>query len=220
MSNMARSDEIDELVSSVRNLVAYKDTGAAPRVPSGDRLVLTQALRVDAPQDSPQVSDVTPETDTAGPLVLHNAVENDNQSLGATAAELEAAVTARAEDWEADGGEAFDKADWAASAFTSDYDDSNLGVSFEPHDNDAPETAAADESFTADTAHSDLELGIAQDVVLRHFASQIDETALRAAVVRILREELAGEMGERITRNVRKLVRREINRVLVSRELD
>ena len=44
--------------------------------------------------------------------------------------------------------------------------------------------------------------------------------ALRAAVVRILREELAGELGEKITRNVRKLVRREINRALASHDLD
>ena len=67
---------------------------------------------------------------------------------------------------------------------------------------------------------SDLEARIANDIVEQHFADQIDEGALRAAVVRILREELAGDMGERITRNVRKLVRREINRVLVSRDLD
>ena len=32
--------------------------------------------------------------------------------------------------------------------------------------------------------------------------------------------ELAGEMGERITRNVRKLVRREIQRALTSQELE
>lgn len=48
----------------------------------------------------------------------------------------------------------------------------------------------------------------------------VDQDALRAMVVEILREELAGDMGERITRNVRKLVRREINRVLVSREME
>ena len=47
-----------------------------------------------------------------------------------------------------------------------------------------------------------------------------DEPALRAAVVRILREELAGELGEKITRNVRKLVSREINRALASHDLD
>jgi hypothetical protein len=47
----------------------------------------------------------------------------------------------------------------------------------------------------------------------------LDEKTLRALVVATVHEELSGEFGERITRNVRKLVRREINRVLASREL-
>lgn len=47
-----------------------------------------------------------------------------------------------------------------------------------------------------------------------------DDAALRDLVAEIVREELAGEMGDRITRNVRKLVRREIHRVLSGRKLD
>ena len=39
-------------------------------------------------------------------------------------------------------------------------------------------------------------------------------------VTDIVREELQGALGERITRNVRKLVRREIHRALVAQELD
>ena len=37
-----------------------------------------------------------------------------------------------------------------------------------------------------------------------------DEVALRALVGEMIREELQGELGNRITRNVKKLVRREI----------
>lgn len=48
----------------------------------------------------------------------------------------------------------------------------------------------------------------------------IDEEALRDMVTEIVRQELTGEMGERITRNVRKLVRREIHRALMTREFD
>ncbi len=48
----------------------------------------------------------------------------------------------------------------------------------------------------------------------------IDEDVLRELIRDILREELQGALGERITRNVRKLVRSEINRALVSREFD
>jgi hypothetical protein len=45
-----------------------------------------------------------------------------------------------------------------------------------------------------------------------------DEDALRRLVADVLREELQGELGERITRNVRKLVRREIYRAISSNE--
>lgn len=47
----------------------------------------------------------------------------------------------------------------------------------------------------------------------------VDPDALRALVGEMIREELQGEMGERITRNVRKLVRREINRVITEQEI-
>lgn len=46
-----------------------------------------------------------------------------------------------------------------------------------------------------------------------------DKDALRKMVAQLMREELQGELGERITRNVRKLVRREIKRALAARDL-
>lgn len=48
----------------------------------------------------------------------------------------------------------------------------------------------------------------------------LDEAALQEIVRQMIREELQGALGERITRNVRKLVRAEINRALVARDLD
>lgn len=51
-------------------------------------------------------------------------------------------------------------------------------------------------------------------------ASLLDEDALRDMISEIVRDELSGVLGERITRNVRKLVRREIHRALMSREFD
>lgn len=47
----------------------------------------------------------------------------------------------------------------------------------------------------------------------------LDEEALRLLVADIVREELQGALGERITRNVRKLVRREIQIALAARDL-
>lgn len=43
-------------------------------------------------------------------------------------------------------------------------------------------------------------------------AAGLDELALREMVAEIVREELRGELGERMTSNIRKLVRREILR--------
>jgi hypothetical protein len=48
----------------------------------------------------------------------------------------------------------------------------------------------------------------------------LDEDTLRDLVSQVVREELMGELGERITRNVKKLVRREIQRALAGREFD
>ncbi|MCI5111614.1 MAG: hypothetical protein MRY75_13770 [Marivita sp.] len=48
----------------------------------------------------------------------------------------------------------------------------------------------------------------------------MDEEMLRQMVIDIVRQELQGALGERITRNVRKLVRREIHRMLISQDFD
>ena len=47
-----------------------------------------------------------------------------------------------------------------------------------------------------------------------------DEAALRDLIRDLIREELQGSLGERITRNVRKLVRAEIARAMSMRDLD
>ncbi|MEM9855670.1 MAG: hypothetical protein AAF841_14670, partial [Pseudomonadota bacterium] len=66
--------------------------------------------------------------------------------------------------------------------------------------------------FGPDVADLDLEAGLDRDVA-------IDPDMLRELVSEIVRKELQGELGERITRNVRKLVRREINRALAGQDL-
>ncbi|APX23839.1 MAG: hypothetical protein CML50_13495 [Rhodobacteraceae bacterium] len=48
----------------------------------------------------------------------------------------------------------------------------------------------------------------------------VDEVQLQQMVSDMIRQELQGALGERITRNVRKLVRREIHRMLLTRDLD
>jgi hypothetical protein len=51
-------------------------------------------------------------------------------------------------------------------------------------------------------------------------AMAVDEAVVRNMVRALIREELAGALGERITRNVRKLVRAEIARALTMQDMD
>ncbi|MCG3266880.1 hypothetical protein [Yoonia sp. I 8.24] len=214
MSNTARTGNVDDaLLKSVRSLVSVR-TGEEP-APSSvvERLVLTPALRVDTAEDAPEAAPATVTTDIEDEptfrhadevskiLVLETAKRTERAGLEATIAELEAAVTSQAEDWEADEGENLDETEWAAAAFQSRLVDSSTLAEYSPIMREA--------------------LGLEQDIADTDSpAVGIDEEALRGLVVEIVHQELSGELGERITRNVRKLVRREINRVLVSKGLD
>ncbi len=51
-------------------------------------------------------------------------------------------------------------------------------------------------------------------------APALDEQALRQLINSIVREELQGELGDRIGRNLRKLIRREIVQILDERRRD
>ena len=77
-----------------------------------------------------------------------------------------------------------------------------------------------DEELDVDIVAEAIEEAAVEEVAsLAGDDSYMDEESLRALVAEIVREELQGALGERITRNVRKLVRREIHRALTSRDL-
>ena len=88
---------------------------------------------------------------------------------------------------------------------------------FEPEEDDDPvaETPVSDEPAAAG-----VNAFLAEEDPLGDEAAILDEEALRDLVTEIVRQELQGSLGERITRNVRKLVRREINRALSTQELE
>jgi hypothetical protein len=75
---------------------------------------------------------------------------------------------------------------------------------------DAPETMTPGEVLAA---------GI-EAVPVRGNAPILDEEALRGIVNAIVREELQGELGDRISRNLRRLIRREIGQVLEEQRRD
>lgn len=90
-----------------------------------------------------------------------------------------------------------------------------------PHDSaldDIAEAAAVAEIEAAAMAAA-MAAAADRDSLFAETETEIDESALRDMVRDMIREELQGTLGERITRNVRKLVRAEINRVLASRDL-
>ena len=86
----------------------------------------------------------------------------------------------------------------------------------------------ADEADWADAAEAAVMEDLARDVEREaadlfdesEVGMTFDEEVLRDLVRDIIREELAGTLGERITRNVRKLVRAEIARALAVREFE
>jgi hypothetical protein len=84
-------------------------------------------------------------------------------------------------------------------------------------EDDADQDDENDDEFHAESDDAleddDLDAFIQQNATL-------DEAVLREMVTDIVRQELQGALGERITRNVRKLVRREIYRVLNSQEFE
>ncbi len=85
-------------------------------------------------------------------------------------------------------------------------------------DAEGDEASPRDGALSAATAESiDAHDGVG-GAVAEH--AVIDEEVLRQMVSDIVRQELQGVLGERITRNVRKLVRREIHRVVMSQEFD
>lgn len=86
----------------------------------------------------------------------------------------------------------------------------------EPQADPAPAPVADAAAPAADVRHVATDLYDADGTPL----AVLDEAALNEIVRQVLRAELQGELGERITRNVRKLVRAEINRALMARDLD
>ncbi|MCZ0811817.1 MAG: hypothetical protein ACQEVT_00995 [Pseudomonadota bacterium] len=100
---------------------------------------------------------------------------------------------------------------------TGDDESQVSGEGAEAQDDPAPEVAAQpghDAMHQQGDEEDDSEFWDNADEAV------LDEDALRDMVSEIVRQELQGALGERITRNVRKLVRREIHRALTSQEFD
>ena len=192
-----------------------------------DERIEPQEWQEPAPQGQAQ-----PENDSTRGQDPSDEIDQDEAAtLTARVAGFEEAVAARDETWEPDGDSDGENAAQPMEPLPWQDDDQDAASTvedantvspteglepFQPEDDDA---TAWSEQQTA-TADAAVNAFRGNDDPLGDEASILDEDALRDLVTEIVREELQGALGERITRNVRKLVRREINRALATQELE
>ena len=209
----------EDVLSSIRRLVRAELGSAIDGAKDGarrsDALVLTPALRVSVPagegRRARQPAPARPPASSGAPeagLAMRRTLEDRIR-------ELEAAVDPRqvGGDWEPDGSE--DQGQHVPRAVILPHPGRRgNGAAVDAHAPAAPEPETAGPArtalppATAAPERGPLTIG-AREVVL-------DEAMLRDLVGEIVREELRGALGERITRTVRKLVRAEIRRLLAT----
>ncbi len=162
----------------------------------------------------------------------------DEPSLDHRVAELEAAVNQSAVDFEPDLGDAVEDLEpgvFLRSRAGGGAAQGDASASFEPEMEPEPEMEAPTESEDRDWSAFDAEVAAFVDGTEARAdsaaapnagqtaddeADLIDEDALRDLVTRLVREELHGAIGEKITRNIRRLVRREVERALTLKSLE
>lgn len=202
MTDPLSRGKIEDVILSIRRLVSETDAEEGQASATVDRLVLTPSLRIG---------------EGAGGAAASGAPAPDiEETLDA----LEAEVSRKAGQWSRGEGEA--GADAAGGEETvSVYDD------WEPADPGTPRgtQSASDEVIDLEVAEAGAGTasrpGLPEtDMAAADLDTLLDERELRALVAEVLREELKGPLGERITRNVRKLVRREIAQALAGLNLD
>ncbi|MGB3407289.1 MAG: hypothetical protein WBA67_07315 [Jannaschia sp.] len=253
---MAQPHDIEDVLSSIRRLVANDTAASPPRTREAESRSL--AIVEETPDDRPEALVLAPAQrviDPDDPFQMIRALAQEERdgrdaeffldgmedAMDGVIADLESEDPI-SEDWDSrpnEAGDAVDvpadyledtdyQADIAADA-TPDLAEQAEAASArtvedlapEPEavvsaegtrEEDAPATGGADQGgSTASRAPTDL-------ADLSEAVSRDD--ALRDLISEIVRQELSGALGERITRNVRKLVRREIRQMLSSGEFD
>ncbi|NBB99065.1 MAG: hypothetical protein GVY34_13025 [Alphaproteobacteria bacterium] len=233
MTDAMTRHEIEDVLSSIRRLVSHDDRAAQaqaqPAGRAGGKLVLTSALRVD---DDRTASDTRAgdgiaqvgitSTDSGGAETAQQDQETPQAPAPAAATPTDtdrvhetprsASLVARI----AQAG-AQSSSVTAADGHATDMDDP---VAVEVNDTALETTLARLEQALSITGAAP-DLPTDPDAAAKQEADTtvIDEAALAEVVSRIVRQELQGELGERITRNIRKLVRAEVARELQMRNL-
>jgi hypothetical protein len=248
LDQAATPEKEAEIADTVAAIVADVTADDKPRKPETPILNLVSDTSADDPQDealwqdelAEDAEDQFPEDDTgfesedhldteeaisAAPFVhvdLKDEAEKESDiehllqkpvpSLGEKIAALETLIARGQQDFEPDLAGESDSA--AIEEPLVEWDDVEEHLpEFESEHINAPDVLEADPETLPEFVAAPRDLEIEEDTAL-------DENALRELVSDIVREELHGILGQRITRNVRKLVRREIQRALSAHELD
>ena len=144
--------------------------------------------------------------------------------VGPTAAQPETRIaTSRSAEVESDNEIADSDLLWAAAEESADRAaDDRWGDAPSSEDADRAEQALDAELAAAllDGPQTDAPRTNGAAIAAPDGDATFDEQILRDLVRDFIREELQGALGERITRNVRKLVRAEIARAMTAQELD
>lgn len=148
---------------------------------------------------------------------------SEDSDLSRKVAALEKMIAKKDETWEPDGVEEDAYSGTRIEAMTWE-DVAPDGEEAEDAFRETPSTTGYSEPSHAAMSDPEIDFGDEDDEdepdLFADTGAVIDEAALRELVADIVREELQGALGERITRNVRKLVRREIHRALSIQDLD
>ena len=205
---------------------------------------VAEAPMVDVASANAGFGDVPPEE-----VTVDEVAEATQTPLEKRIADLEAAVGDQADQWEPDGedeadaysGSAVDSLAWVDHVPIEDRLEETRSSLAQEEDLSEPEyepeieipaaivepeeEPVVDPGFEAEAMSAVDEEELVDDVAqtLGVFGAEddsfLDEEALRELITEIVRQELQGTLGERITRNVRKLVRREIQRAMTVQDL-
>ncbi|CUH44220.1 hypothetical protein [Ruegeria atlantica] len=214
------------------------------------RLVLTDALRVggtssiqDGPENEAEVKAGYTTDASVKPMLLRacdsvnredpankeqaapESPKNPTNSLSAKIEALEAAIARTEDQWEPDGDSEDVYSGTPAKALEFSTRKEFANTEKKKAETPQPEVKEA-VATTRATFIRDPNVTTADPVHPADVAAEeariagISEDALRKMIAEVVREELQGVLGERITRNVRKMVRREIYKALAEQDLE
>ncbi|MEL7106720.1 MAG: hypothetical protein AAGM21_12430 [Pseudomonadota bacterium] len=246
MSDESAQSGYDDILSSVRRIVSTEVNAAADT--AAGKLLLTPALRVPAEDGAPEPSQPERDYPTLEDRIadLEAAVGSEaaewepDGSEDQTQHEPDAVVLPLRRDAAgapvdpddtSDGDVVADAVDAPApetAALARDTEDAAFEDAMDQASQDHMTPAPANSPQPRDPVaaplatfrHRGARSDTTDNVLAEDEPTLLDETGLRELVAEIVREELQGGLGERITRNVRKLVRAEIQRAFAARDLD